>query len=137
VCDFLYGASLLLCGGVILLAGGLVAQFMSAAAAQAEDQDIAATAGALGLLVIFVGLGQVLVGGGAIAGGIGLLQRAPWGRLLTLVAGGVGALFAILNLWSVIKGNMVLGVLQLLFNGGFATLVFVILLKRRYADEFR
>ena len=71
-----------------------------------------------------------------LLGGIGLLKRQQWGRILSIIAAGIGILLAILSIVSLAQGEAG-ALISLAFFAGYATLVFTILLSSNVAREFR
>jgi hypothetical protein len=84
--------------------------------------------------MMFVGMGFcfiLLVALPLGLAGYGVLKRQQWGRILTLVLGGIAALFAVLSLL-----NMPRGIAGLIMYGAYAGLTYAILLQPQFAEEF-
>jgi ribosomal protein S27E len=109
-------------------------------ASKAFGKGRAAVSGAfalLGTLIMILSLLNILWGGGAIAGGIGLLKRQNWGRLVTLVLAGVAGAEGILYLVTIFMGAPLMSVvLNILLYLGYAGFVFFVLLKPEIRREF-
>lgn len=102
---------------------------------------------AAGFIVIFALLILVLAVL-LIVGGIGVLNRRNWARILTLVLGGlsaVGAIFWILGAISSVNNNampddragaILVSLVLVFLHIGYTVLVFVVLLNSMYAEEF-
>jgi hypothetical protein len=88
-----------------------------------------------GLAVVIAFL-YLLVGAGGIAAGVGVVNRRPWGRILTLVLAGLCIVLAILALLGVFAGQTINLVAVAIF-AGYAIVCFVILLNPQNAREFR
>jgi hypothetical protein len=137
IVNFVLGALQLLCGGITVIMGGAVASMLSEMDLPDEAGGGAQMiGGTIGGIIIVVGIISILFGICVIAAGFGVLQRAQWGRILTLVLGGLAGVLALLNLLSIFGGNIG-GIIGLLMNGGYCAMVFMILLNRQYAAEFR
>jgi ribosomal protein S27E len=100
----------------------------------------AAVSGALaflGTLIMILSLLNILWGGGAIAGGIGLLKRQNWGRLVTMVLAGVAGGVALIYLITIFMGAPIMMVFpSILIYGAYAGFVFFVLLKPEIRREF-
>jgi hypothetical protein len=93
--------------------------------------------GFLGTLIMILSLLNILWGGGAIAGGIGLLKRQNWGRLVSLVLAGVAGAVGILYIVTIFMGAPLMSVvLNVLLYLGYAGFVFFVLLKPDVRREF-
>jgi hypothetical protein len=137
IVNFVLGAIQLLCGGFLALMGGAVASMIGSMDMPEEAAgDAQMIGGAIGGIMFVMGIVTILFGVFVIAAGFGVLQRAQWGRILTLILGGLAGVLAIFNLISIMTGN-VAGIVGLLLDGGYCAMVFIILLNRRYAAEFR
>src|SRR5262245_34213958 len=138
VLDFVLGG-LSVIGGIIAFMGGALVAGGSGAVQRELGREFGPQAsGAMGFLatlMMILAFLYLLVGAGGIAGGVGVLNRRQWGRILTLVLGGLCGLLALLNLVSVFMGN-VPGLASVAIFGGFAVTVFVILLNPVNAREF-
>lgn len=104
---------------------------------------------AVGAMVIIGAIIILAAGGGALAGGIGTLQRKFWGWVLGLVAASLASIMAILNLISMIqafglpsgwpgKGSTIAGgLIGFMLALGYAVFVFVVSFQPRVRSEFR
>ena len=103
-------------------------------------QGRAAVSGALamiGTIIMIISIVNILWGGAAIAGGVGLLKRRNWGRILTLVLGGVAGTVGILYLVTMFMGAPAMSVIpSFLIYVGYAAFVFIVLLKPDIRREF-
>jgi hypothetical protein len=110
------------------------------AAKKAFGETRAAASGVLGFLgtlIMILSLLNILWGGAAIAGGIGLLKRQNWGRLVTLVLAGVAGFVGILYIVTIFMGAPLMSVvLNVLLYLGYAGFVFFVLLKPEIRAEF-
>lgn len=91
--------------------------------------------GFLATLLIILALAYLLIGVGGILGGVGVMNRRAWGRILTFVLAGVTALLALLNLISVFLGNIP-GLIAIVTFGGYTITVLILLLNPQSAREF-
>jgi hypothetical protein len=131
IVNYILGGLQLLCGACFVLGGGVGASFIGAAAANNPDiegPDAAAAAGMFGGLFLVAGVIVIILGVPMLLAGYGVQKRRQWGRILTLILGGLSALFGVFNLVTLNPGVIV--------NAGYAIFVFVILLNSRYAAEF-
>jgi hypothetical protein len=139
VASFVYGAMNLVCGGFMLLGGAAVGMLAGAAASsgEAEAEGAAKMVGIGAGLMIAYALFLLAFAGANIIGGIGVIMRARWGRVVTLICGGLAVIFGALAIFSIVQGGFVPGAISLLLNGGYAALAFALLLQSKYANEFR
>lgn len=140
-----------MCGAVSLLfLGGLAAAAGTAAAEVSRDfrsegtdeeqmrqakEDLrkaGRAAQAVGGLAIIAGLLYFVNMIMGIVGGIGVISRKKWGRLMGLIVGGLGALGAIFGL---IAGG-VMGIPGFLIGGGISAFILIVLLNNKHAAEF-
>lgn len=137
VVNFVLGGLVLLCGviafGVGAVVGGVIFQGQKGAA---DLRPLAGLGGFFAGLLIAFALLYLLVGTLLIVAGVGVVKRRPWGRILSLVLGGITAVFALLSAFGIATGNLGSCVTLLVF-GGYTVLVYVILLNRDNAAEFR
>jgi hypothetical protein len=141
VVNFVLGGLAILCGllaflgGAILSGAGSVSKEMEAEmrkkGVEVKSGDIQA-AGNLVMIVSFVTIGWGVC---AIIGGIGLIGRKQWGRMLTLILAGVAVILALFGLYQTVSVSA-MNILNVLIYGGYAALVFIILLKPQVAQEF-
>jgi hypothetical protein len=147
VVNFVAGGLALMCGLLMLFTGAV----LTSAGSNPEIQErierelrrkgstmtadeagkAAATVGALALILAVVIL---LWGAGAIAGGLGLLQRRKWARLLTCGLGGVAATLALLSLYQTFAEGAI-NIIAVLFFAAYAVTVFILLLKPDVVNE--
>jgi hypothetical protein len=136
IVNYIFGGLNIICGMVILFAGTMVAKFMGAAIKQDPNLDPQAAKMAeavgtgLGALVIGIAVFTMIMALPMIIAGYGVQQRREWGRILTLVLGGLSGLLALLSL---VQFN----ICGIVMQGGYCALVFAILLQSKYAAEFR
>jgi len=123
-----------MCGVGMLFVGGLIG-VIAVRANEDIDPDAATAVGIASTIVIIFGIVALVICVLMVVAGIGVLKRAKWGRVLTLVLGGICGVLAILCLVSVLTGQ---GgrIGNVLFYGGYCTTVFVLLLNPRFASEF-
>lgn len=126
VANFVVAALEVLYGLHLLLGAGLMGAAGNMPGVPAEFQQ--ATSGLAALIVVFAVL-AFLMGALMVAAGWGTLNRQPWGRVLTLVLGGLAVLAALGSLAP-------LNALGLVLHAGYAVLVLVVLLNPAYAAEF-
>jgi hypothetical protein len=145
VVNFVLGGFLLLCGLVAMLGGALLGNIFGQAGAAAKmpqgmdpeqakvfNQLAQGGGGLIATIAAFIGICYLIVAVPAIIAGVGVLKRAQWGRILTLVLGVIAGLFALLSL-----ASLPAGIFGLVIYGGYCVLVFVILLNKQYAAEFQ
>jgi len=137
IVNFVFAGLQLLCGMLVTLAGGLFAGAVGTLAARAEkvDPEAATAAGLVSALIIGYGVTVLLVGALMIVCGVGIIKRASWARVLTLILGGIAGVLAVFSLVSLCRGN-VPSIVPVLLDSGYCALVFIVLLNRRYAEEF-
>lgn len=144
IINLILGGLTLICGLVAMFAASLIFGGGAQAIEKARLQgiDIKDQQAASGLIAMFAGMAVVfgiiiiLIAALYIIAGIGVLNRKNYGRIITLILGvlaGVGALLAIPGLGQA-PGS---ALMQILLNGGYCVLVFVVLLNARNAAEFR
>jgi hypothetical protein len=90
----------------------------------------------VGVIIMATAVLTLLWGGLAIAGGVGLIKRRNWGRILTLVLGGIAGVLAILSLIGTFQGGGVASLVNVLIYAGYAVFAFVVLLNPQNAREF-
>ncbi len=141
IVNFIVGGLSMFCGLLIGVLGGTAGAMLGAGMENARrtsggmEMPGGSPSGlgvgtVLGGIAVVMGIITFLLGVPTVIAGIGVLKRQQWGRILTLILGGLSAAF---GLFALSNGNVV----QLLINAAYATLVFVILLNREYAAEFR
>ena len=140
-------------GGIVLvfgICGGIGVAMFTGQAGGFMAFNIPAFGSALGI-AIGICVAIILWGIGVIVAGIGVINRSQWGRVLTLILGGIAALVALLFVWAGVhslteQGQFggppdVGGVLLLFLTGlillGYTILAYIILLNPVYGSEFR
>lgn len=124
VINFVFGGLQILCGGFILIGASFIAK-----AAQ-QDPNLGAEEGAIiAGVILALAILSFALGGASILAGFGIIKRSQWGRILTLVLGGISMLFGVINL---IGFNPIA-----LLNFGYGIYVFVVLINSQYAAEFQ
>ncbi len=150
VINFVFGGLGILCGILGFLGGAFLASAGSAGSDFERElerqmrqkgvqvpggQVTSKTVQTVGTIVMITSLVSLLWGAGAITGGIGLIGRKNWGRILTLVLAGVSGLLAILSLIQ-IGSTGAMGLLNVLIYGFYTVFAFVVLLNPNRAREF-
>jgi hypothetical protein len=133
VVNFVFAGLNLLCGLLALVGGAIAGAVVSKAASESAsteaNQATVAVSGAIGLIIIVMAVLGLIMGALMLAAGLGIVKRRKWGRMLTLILGGLSALMAVLSL---VQFNIV----GVLLQGGYAGLVLAVLLQKKHADEF-
>jgi hypothetical protein len=142
IMNFVFGALWLVCGLMVTLGGGIFAAFMPQIMEQAgKDPNMTEEqrqqleqfgkigGGAVGGIIMVIGIAMMLIGPTAIAAGIGVLKRRNWGRILTIVLGILAGLLALLSLSQL---EFCSGIFYAIYAGT----VLAILFNSRYAAEF-
>jgi hypothetical protein len=145
VVNFIFGALEIVCGLLIMVAGAFFGKLLGLAGDAAEpppglDPEQAklfkqAAQGGGGIFAMagaFAGVCIMVLAVPMILAGVGVLQRRQWGRILTLILGALAGLGALASLRTFPSG---LG--GVVINGGYCALVYVILLNKQYAAEFK
>ena len=139
VINFVLGGLEILLGLLIMILGPAILGFalsqvdtskMTPEQAKQVKQVATQGGGFLAVVTGIMGICIMVFGVPMIIAGIGVIKRRQWGRVLTIVLGSISIAFAVLNLIG-------LNIIGVLVNGGYAVLVFVILLNKQYAAEFR
>ncbi len=139
VVNLVFAALMLGCGVLLVVAGDEISREMDREIArqthdnmrhEAAVREVAETV--INVIVIISLVFGVLL----LLGGIGLLKRQQWGRILTMIAASIGILLAILSIVSLAQGETG-ALISLAFFAGYATLVFTILLSSNVAREFK
>jgi hypothetical protein len=90
----------------------------------------------LATVIVILGVVYLFWGGAAIAGGVGVLKRRSWGRLLSMILAGVAGVLGLVGIVIGAMGggvsNMIIPVLYI----GYAVWVFIVMLKPDVAREF-
>lgn len=102
-----------------------------------QQKEMVRGAAALGAMVfILAGSCTIIIGGiPLVLAGIGVLKRKQWGRILTLILGGLtllSAIYLIVNNWPLNRN----GWISFLVQVAYGAIVFTILLMPTYAEEF-
>jgi hypothetical protein len=145
VINLVLGGLNIVCGLLLMVAGAFFGKLLGIAgdaaqppagldpeAAAAFKQAAAGGGGIFAMAGAFLGVCVMVLAIPSILAGVGVLQRKQWGRILTLVLGalaGLGALIALPRL----PGST----LNVLIGGGYCAFVYVVLLNKQYAAEFR
>jgi hypothetical protein len=119
VLNFLWAFLCLACGGVMLMAGGLLWP-------NSPDE----VTNMFKSLLVVLAVASFVIASPLFAAGCGLVARREWGRILSLILGGISGFLALLS-----AVNQ--GYLGAVFYGGYFVTAYVVLLQRRYAAEFR
>jgi hypothetical protein len=144
IVNFVLGALNVICGVIFMVAFNTIAGYIFGAAAEAAKQQPGVTAQqqeqiqkASGLIGTLGTAAGILIGGCSlifgvlyILGGVGVLNRRSWGRILTIVMGIISAIFGVLSLF----GG---GIPNLVIYGGYAIFVLIVLFNSKNAAEFR
>lgn len=140
IVNYVLGALYFICGLIFMVAFNAIAgvafgQIQEAATkgdAQAQEamKNAGGAAGILAGMGIFVGVCIIIFGIPMLLAGYGVMKRAQWGRILTLILGGFAGVFALLSLFNRSWGGVVI-------YAAYAVLVFVVLLNKQNAAEFR
>jgi hypothetical protein len=135
VIEVLY-CGLLLVAGSWLLGVGKAAQeeiLAKGGLTQKQAQEVGGFMGViLGILAVVAIVGLIFAGLRILAG-IGVLNRRPWGRTMTIVLASISILLAIIFL----LGFNPISLLMFLIYTGYIIASFVILLNAQNAAEFR
>lgn len=132
IVNFVLGGLRILAGSGMLFCGAALAALITGAAADGSvsSGDAGTAAAVVGVFVTVVAILIIATGIPMIAAGYGVHKRAPWGRILTLVLGGLSGIFAIFSLLS-------FNIVGIVIEGGYCAMAFAILLNPEYAAEFR
>jgi hypothetical protein len=134
VLNFVYAGLSLICGLLLFIGGALFAS--EGSRFEREFGGSGATSAGVGALVILLALVALGHGGGSIAGGVGVLNRRQWGRILSLVLAGVAILLALLSLIATFQPNGAANILGVLLYLGYAVPVLILLLNPENARYF-
>ncbi|TMQ32253.1 MAG: DUF2127 domain-containing protein [Planctomycetota bacterium] len=140
IVNFILGGLYVLCGLLVMIFGGVFAAMITGAinsnpqnVADPQAQQAAkAVGGVMGVAAVWAGVCMMIFAAPTIIAGIGVLNRRQWGRILTLILGALSGLGALLNLTGLPRSLP-----NIIVAGGYCALVYVILLKKEYAAEFR
>jgi hypothetical protein len=151
VINFVLGGLSIICGLLLFLggafltsAGGAGGEFERQFEQKMREQGVEVKGGqiggktvqAIGAIVMIIATVTLLWGAGAIAGGVGLIGRRNWGKILTLVLAGVAGVLAILSLIQTFQGGGAMGLLNVVIYVGYAVFAFVVLLNPQISREF-
>jgi hypothetical protein len=134
VVNFVMAGLQLMCGLLMLFMGGLIG-FVTSQMEPEVRSEAELLAGIASTVVIIMGIVSLVACALMVISGVGVLKRANWARVLTLVMGAIAGLLGILSLVSILVGDCS-GVLGLLLHGAYCTFVYIVLLNRQYANEF-
>jgi len=130
IVSIVFGGLKLLCGGGVLFGFQYfydeLVQFLASGDYPSPEQ-LSSTIQFV--LVVFVLLFVVIPGILQVVGGTGVLKRKNWGRILTIILGGLDAVLALPNLLS---GNVV----GFALAGGWGVFALYVLLSDPYQTEF-
>lgn len=132
IVNYVLGGLSLVCGLVMMVGGAAFAAAIGGAAEQDPNisaEDAAAGAAVVGGVMVVIALIVMAMGVPMIIAGVGVAKRAKWGRILTLVLGGLAGAFGLIDLVS-------MNIIGLLIHGGYCGMAFGILLQKKFADEF-
>jgi len=145
IINFVFGGLQVVCGLLLMVAGAFIGKLLGDVAAgapppQGMDPEAAKQIQQLGQAGggMFAGFGALfgvcimLFAIPTILAGVGVMNRRQWGRILTLVLGALAGLSALASLSALPKG-----IPNIVISGGYCVLVYVILLNKQYAAEFR
>lgn len=143
IVNFILGGLACLCGILTALTGPAFIAFVKTAIEEAQKQgeaipQVEQLDWVLGLgagIFLLTGACVLLSGIPMIIAGFGVAKRRQWGRILTLVSGGLTGLLALVSLVSLVTGNCA-ACGGFAINAGYAVFVFVVLLNKTYAAEF-
>jgi hypothetical protein len=139
IVNYVLAGIVFLFGLLFMFLGAQLAAWIGMAgdAAQAQGADAAKAAkeagGLFAALGLFAGICIMIFGVPYLLAGVGVMNRRQWGRILTLVLGalsGLSALYALMNFSSTTIPNI-------LISAGYCVLVYVVLLNKQYAAEFK
>ena len=129
VFNFVLSAMNLLCGlGATIAAFGGAALF--------SNVGFGGLGGAFLVIMIIVALLYFGFGVMLLLGGIGLLKRENWGRILTLICAGLAGVGALLQIVGIAGGNWP-NIVGFLLYGGYCVAAFIILLSGGANRAFR
>jgi hypothetical protein len=149
IVNFIMGGLNVICGVAIMIGGALGGAIFgkmlgdAGAAAQAQQQMNPEQAkafqqiaqgggGVLAGFAAFLGICIMILAVPTILAGVGVMNRRQWGRILTLILGALAGLGALGNLRG-LPGTIP----AIIVGAGYCVFVYVILLNKEYAAEFR
>ncbi len=141
--SLLSGLLFFLVGGLFAGAGRVHGDFERLAAQEFGRQGfdfpgsgVGGSLAFLGTLMMILSVAALAWGAAAIPSGIGLLMRRNWGRVLALILAAVAGLMGLAGLLPIFLGGGFSTVMYLVFYGGYAAWVFLVLLRARVRSEF-
>ncbi len=142
VVNFIFGALRLLDGGLCVCGGALAALWAGTAEPETGrltlEYIFAPVAGILAPFAVVIGVISMILGVPSIIAGFGVLKRRQWGRILTLILGGLSGAMAVFNLLNAVFNlGVTPNIVGLLIQGGYCAFVFIVLLNKQYAAEFQ
>lgn len=150
VVGFVFGGLMILCGILGFLGGALLtgAGDATSKVGQIFDEELkrqgkgglpvgqaAAEVRTAGMILTVYSIVCLLWGGMAIAGGVGMLGRKPWGRLFGLILGGIAGVLVLLGLYMTFTYGFA-NIIGVLLYAGYAAFAFSVLLNPKIAREF-
>jgi hypothetical protein len=146
IIGILFGAFNTIIGVAVMVAGPAIMAWLFGAASSAIDtskltpeqrqalgqasQAVQAGGGIMAMLAGFVGVCFLIFGLPTLFGGIGVVNRRQWGRILTIVMAIFFGLWGVLN----ILGANIVG---FVIDVGFCVFALVVLFNSKFAAEFR
>jgi hypothetical protein len=135
VFNFVLSAMNLLCGVVSAIAAFGGAMLASSFGRRGVDgADVAG--GIFFVIFIIVAILYFVFGVMLLMGGIGLLKRENWGRIVTLICAGLAGVFALFQIFAILSGSWV-NILWFLLLAGYCISAFIILLSGGANRAFR
>lgn len=131
IVNYVIGCLQLVAGVLVIVFGGAAAAAITGAASGDKEMRNAGLAmgGIIGTIIIVMGVIMIVFSLPSLAAGYGVMERKQWGRILTLVLGGLHGAMAVMSILTLNPGG--------LLNLGYAIFVFVVLLNKQHAAEFR
>jgi hypothetical protein len=133
VINCILGGLSLIFGVIVVVAGATMLDMLTGAGRQVGAGREAGQVADMGRAVL-VGMTIGLFVGGAlyILGGIGVLMRQQYGRIITLILGALSGLSALCSVTGLPQT-----IVSILISGGYCVFVYIVLLNSEYAAEFR
>jgi hypothetical protein len=141
IVNFVLGGLAILCGLLGFLGGAVLSgasTLTKEMEAEMKKKGVEVKSGELqsaGTKAMIQSLVSLAWGAGAIVGGVGLIGRKQWGRSIALILAGVAVLMGLFALYQMFAESF-MNILSLLIYGGYAALVFIILMKPESQAEF-
>lgn len=139
IVNYIVGALNLACGAIAVCGGGVLAGVMGSDAVKQAQNDpnldaksreaIQALGTVGGGVLIVIGVIAMIMAVPLIIGGYGVQRRQAWGRILTIILGGIMVLLALFALVNMNIPNFIL-------NGAYAGFVLAVMLNPKFAREF-